>query len=65
MSFVSAALDLLEFVPLHVDDNPIGAIIEARVVPTKLYFIDSDVSITSIDRPAEIVSPDRSTSVSF
>lgn len=41
---------------LHTDDNPIGAIIEGRVVPLKLYYLESDIAITSIDRPAGAAS---------
>ena len=37
---------------LHVDDNPIGGVIEARAVPTKPYYMESDVAYTNIDKPA-------------
>jgi len=37
---------------MHVDDNPIGAIIEARAVPAQIYYLESNVSYVNIDKPA-------------
>ena len=41
---------------MHVEDNPIGAVIESRAVPTKEYFLESDVSYVNIGKPAPALS---------